>query len=140
MCICPCRWERRGKKFLGYTPGNTGKNISAKNPNYCELTGLYWVWKNLSCDYIGLCHYRHYFGRAVHTKDIEKKKRFFFGCKDYENLLQGYDVILPQKCHYYIESVCSQYESMPAIGKTWMKSKEPSTSCAHTTMVSSRPS
>lgn len=28
-----------GKESLGYTPDNTGDNISSKNPNYCELTG-----------------------------------------------------------------------------------------------------
>lgn len=41
---------------------NTGKQISAKNQNYCELTGLYWIWKNLSHDieYIGLAHYRRF--------------------------------------------------------------------------------
>lgn len=38
---------------------NTGDNISRKNPIYCEMTAMYWAWKNLKdCDYIGLCHYR----------------------------------------------------------------------------------
>lgn len=26
---------------------NTGLNISEKNPNYCELTGYFWIWKNI---------------------------------------------------------------------------------------------
>ena len=40
---------------------NTGDNISGKNPNRCEMTAHYWVWKNrLDTDdeYVGICHYR----------------------------------------------------------------------------------
>lgn len=49
-------------KELYITCDNDGENISAKNLNYCELTGVYWAWKNLrNVDYIGLCHYRRYF-------------------------------------------------------------------------------
>ena len=50
-----------GKESIGFTGDNTGDNISTKNPHYCELTALYWAWKNLQADYTGLVHYRRYF-------------------------------------------------------------------------------
>ena len=48
------------KKF-GIQGDDTGDNISEKNPLYCELTGIYWLWKNMTADYYGLMHYRRIF-------------------------------------------------------------------------------
>ena len=106
----PIHVGREGKQNLGYVGDNTGDNISIKNPNYCELTGLYWAWKNLDCEYIGLCHYRRYFSHKLRSNKLEDKKYSILRKEDYEQLLQQYDVILPKKRNYYIETVRSQYE------------------------------
>ena len=106
----PLHVGREGKQYLGFIGDNTGDNISIKNPNYCELTSLYWAWKNLDCDYIGLCHYRRYFSDGSNSSGIESKRKSILKRADYEKLLNQYDVILPKKRNYYIETVRSQYE------------------------------
>ena len=57
----PIHVGAEGKKLIGYITDNTGDNISKKNASFCELTGLYWAWKNLDAQYIGLAHYRRHF-------------------------------------------------------------------------------
>ena len=46
--------------------GQPCDNISEKNKSYCELTAMYWAWKNIkklypNLEYIGLNHYRRLF-------------------------------------------------------------------------------
>ncbi|HJJ47821.1 MAG TPA: DUF4422 domain-containing protein [Methanocorpusculum sp.] len=44
---------------------DTGDNISNKDNKYCELTGLYWMWKNDTHNIIGLYHYRRVFNLSA---------------------------------------------------------------------------
>lgn len=62
------------KENLGFQGDDDGNNISFKNPLYCEMTAVYWGWKNLDADYYGLFHYRRYFTRYSHSF-IHKIKR-----------------------------------------------------------------
>ena len=58
--------EQLTKTLEQYMIGdNTGENISHLNSHYCELTAMYWAWKNMdkldNPDYIGFTHYRRLF-------------------------------------------------------------------------------
>ena len=71
-------------------------NISEKNSNYCELTGLYWMWKNSEIhdeEIIGLCHYRRYFVKNI----LSVKKQNYLDGDNIENIMNKYDIILPKK-------------------------------------------
>lgn len=78
---------------LGYLKDNTGDNISKKNSNYCELTGLYWIWKNTDDSYKGLVHYRRYFGKS----NLSNKISDVFQYKDLVDKLDSCDIVLPYK-------------------------------------------
>ena len=89
----------------GFLRDDTGDHISARNRSYCELTGIYWAWKNLDADYIGLVHYRRYLAKPF---AFSKKNRIATG-KTIEQALGKADVVLPKARHYFIETNYSQY-------------------------------
>lgn len=119
--------KQAGADMTSFIGDDTGESISNKNPIFCELTALYWAWKNLDCEYIGLAHYRRHFKnpRGNQTlKDaikISKENRLQDNPKAraklqkvlskpaIEKILQTTDVILPKKRKYYIENLYDHY-------------------------------
>lgn len=103
----PIHVGAEGKEIeLEYIKDNSGENISNKNANYCELTGLYWAWKNLDADYIGLAHYRRHF--CIKGAKGTKEERILNN-KQAQKLTEKADIVLPMPRNYYIESNYSQY-------------------------------
>ena len=98
--------------LLDMTGDNTGDNISHKNSSYCELTGLYWLWKNVDADNYGLFHYR----RLLDVSDKYSTQLHFskINITDFNNsvinaLMGKYDIILPKKSKFKT-SLYKQYK------------------------------
>ena len=107
----PLHVGKAGKADLGYVGDDTGKNISDKNTNYCELTGLYWAYKNLNCKYIGLMHYRRYLTNhnllsKGNLDDMVMTK------EEILKLVNKYDLILPKKSGNVQKNVYEAYKKM----------------------------
>ena len=100
---------------LPYIGDNTGEHISEKNPYYCELTAIYWAWKNLDADYIGLTHYRRHFTLRKPWPFCKDKFSHILDSTKVESLLQHNDILLPKQRNYFIETNYSHYiHSHPA--------------------------
>jgi len=92
---------------FGYFSDDDGYSISNKNRSYSELTALYWAWKNdyfEKSDLCGLVHYRRYFSG---TETFGKFK--ILGNYDIEKLMAEYDMVVPVKRKYYIETIRNHY-------------------------------
>ena len=79
----------------------SGDSLAHKNPNYCELTALYWAWKNdiESFDYIGLCHYRRFFAFDNGTNrdiSLDELNSSILSTDTIPELLAHYDILLPR--------------------------------------------
>lgn len=85
-------------KILG---DDTGISISQKNPNYCELTALFWAWKNTNFDIYGLVHYRRYFKGTGWKKTASGK--------EISSWVKDADMVVARPRNYLFQNVRSHY-------------------------------
>lgn len=84
-----------------------GDSISYLNPYFCELTALYWVWKNTQDDLIGLVHYRRYFSGNNDVLSIRGKS--ILGEKDITSMMNEFDLIVAKPRNYIFIKIKDHY-------------------------------
>lgn len=84
-----------------------GSNISELNPYFCELTALYWIWRNYTDDLVGLVHYRRYFSAVNRTLSIQGKN--ILSEKDILSLMNEYDLIVAKPRNYIFIKIKDHY-------------------------------
>ncbi|MDR2667029.1 MAG: DUF4422 domain-containing protein [Holosporales bacterium] len=112
-------WQWLLKNMIG---DDTGDNISLQNRSYCDLTGVYWAWKNLdelgNPDYIGSMHYRRHFAFKngelnewfvyVDSIDDEYQKKYGLNAEQVKRTIAEYDVVVFPVV--FQESIYEQYK------------------------------
>lgn len=98
------------KKKLNIIGDDTGQNISHLNRSFCELTGLYWMWKNQRSDFYGLVHYRRYF-RPLVEAGIQVAGKSVASTAELIQQLGSNEIVLSRPRNYWVESVRKHYEN-----------------------------
>jgi len=118
------------KIFANMIGDNTGDNLSNQNSEFCELSAIYWAWKNYAKlnnpDYIGFMHYRRHF--IFNKKHYEHNRGEFpqfdilnqayldeccINDKDINSELEGCDAIIPMAMDFELglDNIYDQYKS-----------------------------
>lgn len=93
----------------GYFYDDNGyKNISKKNKNFCELTGLYWIRHNTSDNIKGAVHYRRYFTKNIWSENT----KYFLSEEDIEEILTKYDCIVSDRKYFSGKNIAENYRYM----------------------------
>ena len=100
-CIIPIHVGKANTELeLDMIKDNTGDNISERNASWCELTALYWIWKNVQADYYGLFHYRRFLNfknkqdySIFNEFDLDTINRYGWTDEEINKLCSQYDII-----------------------------------------------
>ena len=106
---------------------DTGKeNIASLNREFCELTALYWAWKNPNLinfpEYLGLTHYRRFFifddrqnnepiiYLNCDSSSLHEWNEHCFNDELIHSMVPKYDIVLPKQLDFNKETVQMQFE------------------------------
>lgn len=94
----------------GFQSDAEGDSISELNASYSELTGLYWLWRNVDADVKGLVHYRRLLGSSdpMRLRADDPFDRVATG-EELEALVEARGAVLARRRNYYIETVYGHY-------------------------------
>ena len=115
--IFPMQVGKSSSKInLNIQGDNSLKNISIKNPYFCELTATYWIWQNEKADIVGLFHYRRFLNLKNNEIKVNKIHKNFanqYGLtqQNIQNILEKYDIILPEKIKITETNLYDHYKS-----------------------------